>query len=138
MIAAENGDRPSTTAFALESLPEHYRQKWEKEGISTRAGEAEQQARTSLRAQVSRRPEKHIENAVRKECGADAQRLDKEMREDMDKHHPRLAVLSRIDTMQHEEWRESGGRFMRESLERARTRRPEPSRSRGQEIDIDR
>ena len=31
------------------------------------------------------------------------------MREDMDKHHPRLAVLSRIDTMQHEEWRESGG-----------------------------
>ena len=122
-----------------ESLPEHYRQKWEKEGISTRAGEAEQQARTSLRAQVSRRPEKHIENAVRKECGADAQRLDKEMHEDMDKHHPRLAVLSRIDTMQHEEWRESGGgRFMRESLERARTRRPEPSRSRGQEIDIDR
>ena len=35
------------------SLPEHYRQKWEKEGISTRALEAEQQARTSLRARLS-------------------------------------------------------------------------------------
>ena len=45
---------------------------------------------------------------MRKECGADAQRLDKEMREDMEQHRPRLAALSRIDTMQSEEWRESG------------------------------
>ena len=97
--------------------------------------EAEQQARTSLRAQVSLRPEKHVEAAVRKECGADAQRFDKEMREDMEQHRPRLAVLSRIDTMQSEEWRESGERSQRESLERARTRKPkseqEQERNRG-------
>ena len=72
---------------------------------------------------------------MRKECGADAQRLDKEMREDMEQHRPRLAVLSRIDTMQSEEWRESGERYQRESLERARTREPkseqEQERNRG-------
>ena len=76
---------------------------------------------------------------MRKECGADAQRLDKEMREDMEKHRPRLAVLSRTDTMQNEEWRESGERFMRESLEHGRERRREPERGRERGgIDLDR
>lgn len=135
-LAAEGKAEPGAAAneqVYTESLPEHYRQKWEKEGISTRAAAAEQQARTSLRAQVSLRPEKHVEAAVRKECGADAQRLDKEMREDMEQHRPRLAVLSRIDTMQSEEWRESVERYQRESLERARTRKPksEQERNRG-------
>ena len=137
-LAAEGKAEPGAAEneqVYTESLPEHYRQKWEQEGISTRVAEAEQQARTSLRAQVSLRPEKHVEAAVRKECGADAQRFDKEMREDMDKHRPRMAVLSRIDTMQSEEWRESGERSQRESLERARTRKPkseqEQERNRG-------
>ena len=111
-LAAEGKADPVAAAneqIYTESLPEHYRQKWEQEGISPRAAEAEQQARTSLRARVSLRPEKHVEAAVRKECGADAQRLDKEMREDMEQHRPRLAVLSRIDTLQSEEWRGIGG-----------------------------
>ena len=91
---------------------------------------------------VSRSPEKHIENSVRQECGADAQRLDKEMREDMEQHRPRWEVLSRYDTMQSEEWRESGERYQRESLERGRTREPERKQDRGpeqeQQIELDR
>ena len=58
----------------------------------------------------------HIENAVRKECGADAKRLDKEMREDMEKHCLHLAVLSRIDTLQNEEVYAERERDSRESL----------------------
>ena len=57
-LAAEGKAEPGAAEneqLYTESLPEHYRQKWEKEGISTRASGAEQQARTSLRAQVSLR-----------------------------------------------------------------------------------
>ena len=57
----------------------------------------------------------------------------------MEQHRPRLAVLSRIDTMQSEEWRESGERYQRESLERGRERRREPERGReSRGIDLDR
>ena len=130
MIAAENGDRPSTTAFALESLPEHNRQKWEKEGISARAAEAEQQARTSLRARLTRRPERHVEAAVRQECGADAQRLDKAMREEMQQDRRWWEVLGRMDTLQYEENQVENERIAKEVFERSRTRemKSEPER----------
>ena len=89
----------------VDSLPERYRQKWEESGIGERVREVAEQARTSLRAQLSFTPEKHVEDAVRKECGADAQRLDREMRQEMQQDRALWEVLSRMDTMRGEEGR---------------------------------
>ena len=112
----------------VESLPEHYRQKWEQEGISTRIAEAEHKARISLQTRVSLRTEELVEAAVRKECGAEAQRFDTAMREEMRQTRKLWEVLGRIDTLQNEENHAENERIARESLERAGTRDPKPKR----------
>ena len=105
------------------ALPERYRQKWEASGIVERVREVTEQTRTSLRARLSFSPEKHVEAAVRKECGGEAQRLDREMREEMQQDRRLWDVLGRIDTLQYEERRAAGERLARESLERGDQRR---------------
>ena len=85
-----------------------YSQKWEKERINKRVLEAEQQARTSLRARVSLRPEQHVEDAVQQECGADAQR-PRHGHAQRDAADRRLwEVLGRMNTLQEpelEQWK---------------------------------
>ena len=107
------------------SLPEHYRQKWEKEGISTRALEAEQQARTSLRARLA----STSKDAVRRQCGPQAQRLDQEMRQDRNKYDPHFGVLVRIDAMRREEDLAERERQEAKSQEQDRPHTREPQRA---------
>ena len=101
------------------ALPERYRRKWERSGIGERVQEVTRQTRTSLKARLSFTPEKHVEAAVRKECGGEAQRLDREMREEMQQDRRLWDVLHRMDTLQYEESRAASERVAGESLERA-------------------
>ena len=50
---------------------------------------------------MSREPDKYVEDAVRRGCGAQAQHFDKAMREDMEKHRSQWNVWCRIVTMQY-------------------------------------
>ena len=108
-----------------QALPERYRQQWEQAGISQQADEVEAQTRNSLRARLSRNPDKHVEDAVRRECGPQAQRLDKAMREDMEKHRPQWNVQARRGDMLREEHRAD----LERSLQEMKSRRREPERS---------
>ena len=124
--------REATEALAAESepdyvhaLPERYRRKWERSGIGERVQEVTRQTRTSLKARLSFTPEKHVEAAVRKECGGEAQRLDREMREEMQQDRRLWDVLRRMDTLQYEESRAADERVAGESLERARSGVPQ-------------
>ena len=47
---------------------------------------------------------------MRKECGGEAQRLDREMREEMERDRPLCDVLIRMDTLQYEESRAANER----------------------------
>ena len=109
----------------VHALPERYRRKWERSGIGERVQEVTRQTRTSLKARLSFTPEKHVEAAVRKECGGEAQRLDREMREEMQQDRRLWDVLRRMDTLQYEESRAADERVAGESLERARTGVPQ-------------
>ena len=109
-VAASAGGGGKARARAAQSepdyvyaLPERYRQKWERSGIGERVQEVTRQARTSLKARLSFTPEKHVEAAVRKECGGEAQRLDREMREEMQQDRRLWDVLHRMDTLQDEQ-----------------------------------
>ena len=112
-----------------QALPERYRQQWEQAGISQQADEVEAQTRNSLRARLSRNPDKHVEDAVRRECGPQAQRLDKAMREDMEKHRPQWNVQARRGDMLREEHRAD----LERSLQEMKSRRREPERSQGRD-----
>jgi hypothetical protein len=104
-----------------EQLPARYRRRWDEAQIVRRALAVAEQARGTLRARLSRDPQKHAEGQVRRALGAQAQRLDREMREDMQRHQPRWEVLQRHDTMRGEEIaREHERRERREREERAR------------------
>ena len=103
------------------ALPERYRQKWKRSGIGERVQEVTRQTRTSLKALLSFSPEKHVEDAVRKECGGEAQRLDREMREEMERDRPLCDVLIRMDTLQYEESRAASERVAGDYLERGRS-----------------
>ena len=103
------------------ALPERYRQKWKRSGIGERVQEVTKQTRTSLKARLSFSPEKHVEDAVRKECGGEAQRLDREMREEMERDRPLCDVLIRMDTLQYEESRAANERVAGDYLERGRS-----------------
>ena len=105
----------------VHSLPDRYRQKWERSRIGERVQEATKQARTSVKVQLSFTPEKHVEETVRKECGAEAQLLDREMREEMQKDRRLWDVLRRMDILQHEESRAASESLASASLERARS-----------------
>ena len=128
---AEYGAAQSERAYH-NALPLRYGKRWMEAGISRRVEEVAEQARTSLRGRLSRNREKYVEDAVRRECGPQAQLLDREMREDMRQKPPhRLAVLKRMDTMQYEErqaaqerQRVERERVAREYLERMPTREP--------------
>ena len=128
---AEYGAAQSERAYH-KALPLRYGKRWTEAGISRRVEEVAEKARTSLRGRLSRNPEKYVEDAVRRECGPQAQRLDQEMREDMRQKPPhRLAVLNRMDTIQYEErqaaqerQRVERERVAREYLERMPTREP--------------
>ena len=74
---------------------------------------------------MSRNPDKHVEDAVRRECGPQAQRLDKAMREDMEKHRPQWNVQARLGDMLREEHRAD----LERSLQEMKSRRREPERS---------
>ena len=115
----------------VESLPDHYRQKWEQEGISTRIAKAEHKARTSLRTRVSLRTEELVEAAVRKECGAEAQRLDTAMREEMQQARKLWEVLGQIDTLQNEENHAENERIASSLFSPAALRWGERGRNRG-------
>ena len=65
------GEAKSEQSYA-QNLPQRYRQRWEESGIGERVREVTEQARTSLRARLSRDPQKYVEDAVRKECGQQA------------------------------------------------------------------
>ena len=97
------------------ALPERYRQKWKRSGIGERVQEVTKQTRTSLKALLSFSPEKHVEDAVRKECGGEAQRLDREMREEMERDRPLCDVLIRMDTLQYEQAQALAGSSRTES-----------------------
>ena len=103
-----------------DTLPQRYRQQWDKTGIGRRADEVAEQARTSLRGKLSRNPEKLAEAAVRQECGPQAQQFDRQMRQDMEQHRPQWKVLTRLDTLQGEEQRARWDTAVRESLEQSR------------------
>ena len=114
----------------VHALPERYRRKWERSGIGERVQEVTRQTRTSLKARLSFTPEKHVEAAVRKECGGEAQRLDREMREEMQQDRRLWDVLIRMDTLQYEESRAADERVAGESLERAITGVPQSEQGR--------
>ena len=128
----ERGAAESETAY-VRSLPERYRQKWVRSGIGEQVQEVTRQTRTSLKALLSFTPEKHVEDAVRKECGGEAQRLDREMREEMQQDRRLWDVLIRMDTLQYEESRAASECVAGESLERARS--VVPQRNQGAELE---
>ena len=111
----ERGAAESETAYVY-ALPERYRQKWERSGIGEQVQEVTRQTRTSLKARLSFTPEKHVEAAVRKECGGEAQRLDREMREEMQQDRRLWDVLIRMDTLQYEQAQALAGPSRTESL----------------------
>ena len=71
------------------------------------------------------------------ECGADAQRLDREMREEMQRDHGMWDALGRMDTLRSEEGRAASERFEREYLEQARPRAPKIKQGQEREQEIE-
>lgn len=111
-----------------DSLPARYRR---------RSLEAADRARGSLRSRLSRDPERHADDVLRRELGPQAQRLDGEMRQDMRRHRPQWEVLQRLDTMRGEElsaeqarrdrevWKAEQRRWREHDQGRQRTRGPD-------------
>ena len=87
-----------------------------------------------MRARLSRDPEKYVEDAVRQQCGPQAQRLDQEMRQDMEKHRPQWEVLVRIDAMRREEELAEQERNEAQSQQQDRPRTRGPQREPGMEL----
>ena len=92
--------------------------------------EIAKRTRTTLRAKLSSDPEKYVDDAVRKQCGPQAQRLDREMREDMQQYRRHWEVYSRYDTMRNEERRAERARQETKSQQQDRPRTREPQGSR--------
>ena len=117
---------PSRWAYR-DALPERYRKRWDKSGLNRRAAAAQKRAERTRRYRWARDKGALVEDAVRQECGPQAQKLDREMREDRQRYRPYWDVLRRRDTMRDEERKAE-----RRSRERARYRDlPDRLRGRG-------
>ena len=122
-----------------ENLPERYRRRWDEAQIVRRSLAVAERARGTLRARFSRDPLKHADDQVRRELGPQAQRLDREMRDDMQRHRPHWEVLQRHDTMRGEEIsleNERRAREERAEREREWARRGREAWERGRERDL--
>ena len=129
------GTAKSERSYA-KCLAPRYRQRWEEEGIGERVREVAEQARTSLRGRLSRNPEQLAEDAVRRECGPQAQQFDKAMREDLNKYDPHWGVHVRIKCMRSEEARAEQER--QEAIVRGQERKPDRKPDREQEPQVER
>lgn len=139
-LAPQGRAQPDAAGHAqhyAENLPARYRRIWDEAQIVRRSLEAAERARGSLRSRLSRDPERHADDVLRRELGPQAQRLDGEMRQDMRRHRPQWEVLQRLDTMRGEElsaeqarrdreaWKAEQRRWREHDQGRQRTRGPD-------------
>ena len=120
-LAPQGRTEPGAAGHAqdyADHLPLRYSRKWDAARIVARCREIGEQARNSFRARFSRDPEKYAEDRIRQEVGPQAQRLDREMREDMRRYRPHWGVLQRHDQMRGEERTAENERKAREARER--------------------
>ena len=112
------------------SLPSRYRARVDQERIVERSLEAEEKVQRAVRYRLAseRKRQTLRDNAVHNECGADAQRLDREMRAERRQWRRHWDVLARHDTMLREEEREKDLQRLRESLQEHRSTRRGPER----------
>ena len=87
------------------SLPERYRKRWDRLRLSARCRRAQERWAGSLRARLTPQRKRRAgeDAAVRREGGRDAQRLDRAMHADRERHRPQWEVIRRIDRLREEE-----------------------------------
>ena len=126
---APKGEQAPDAAKDAESyymgLPEKYQRQWDESGIAERIRDAAQKAESSLRSRLSGDRQQYVADAVRRECGAQAQRFDRAMRYDQARHRPMWEVQQRWEKLQHEQYqkaRDNDVRASRQRMERLVTR----------------
>ena len=120
-------DAATHAADYADSLPTRYRARFDEERIAERSLEVAARVRQSWRYRSRFTSEKRKQtlqdDAVRKACGDDAQRLDREMHAERHQWERHWNVLVRHDTLLREE---EGEQLRREYQRRQQERRPEP------------
>ena len=106
-----------------DALPERYRRLWDERRLTERCREIAERARGSLRARFTRDPQQYADDAVRRQCGPEAQRLDGAMRADRRQWSGHWTALERHDKLQQQV-----------QLEREQLRRSSPAIGREAEL----
>lgn len=109
-------------------LPDRYREQWDRLQLSARCLRARQRRAGSLRARLTPQRKRRAgeDAAVRREGGRDAQRLDRAMHADRERHRPQWEVIRRLDRMRAEERHLAE---QRARLERSRSSGRSPDRT---------
>ena len=118
------------------SLPRSYRADFDQERIAERSREAAEGARQTWRYRFAGEERRQVleDDAVRQACGADAQRLDREMHAERQRWQRHWDVLKRHDTLLSDEREQrelQRKRELQESIEQSRTTRAPARTGRG-------
>ena len=124
-LAPAGQGSPDAAADAADyagSLPRSYRWEFDRERIAARSREAAEGARETWRYRFAGEERRQAleDDAVRQACGADAQRLDREMHAERRRWRPHWDVIERHDILLRDEER-------KRELQRARERLQEPA-----------
>lgn len=114
-------DAAETAGSYYMSLPEKYRRQWDESGIADRIRDVTRQAESSLRGRLSGDRQQYVADAVRRQCGAQAQRFDQAMRLDQARHRPKWEVRQRWKTLQYERQQNARAPVAGASRQRTRT-----------------
>ena len=102
-------------------LPEKYQRQWDESGIADQIRDVTRQAESSIRGRLSGDREQYVADAVRRQCGAQAQRFDQAMRYDQAQHRPMREVQQRWKTLQYEQQQKSRDNYERALQQRTLT-----------------